>query len=101
MSKKTYNKPKRAQFLYFLLFFITGGILFYIKTLPDEKQNIWVMLGLLVLLIFGLMKSTRNWAHDNPKPKDEDNENDLVYKDTNIPTLEEMTKNLNNKDENR
>ena len=101
MSKKTYNKPKQAQFLYFLLFFITGGILFYIKTLPDAQQNIWVMLGLLILLIFGLLKSTRNWAHDNPKPKDEDNENELVYKDTNIPTLEEMTKNLNNKDENR
>jgi len=98
MSKKTYNKPKQAQFLYFLLFFITGGILFYIKTLPDEQQNIWVMLGLLVLLLFGLLKSTRNWAHDNPKPKDDEVDEDKpVYKDKNIPTLEEMTKNLKNK----
>ena len=92
MSKKTFNKPKGIQSLYFLLMFLSGGILFYIKTLPDEKQNLWVMLLLLVILIYSLLKSTRNWAYDNPKDKEENQENKLEYKDKDIPSLEEMIK---------
>ncbi len=95
MSKKTYNKPKRTQFLYFLLFFISGGVLFYIKTLPDEDQSLGLMLALLIILMYSLMKSTRNWAYDNPKPKEEETESDkLVYKEKNIPSLEDMAKKL-------
>ncbi len=98
MSKKTYNKPKRVQFLYFLLFFISGGILFYIKTLPDQDQSLGVMLVLLAILMYSLLKSTKNWAYDNPKPKEEEeSEEKPVYKEKNIPSLEEMTKNLQDK----
>jgi len=92
MSKKTYNKPKRIQFIYLLLFFITGGTLFYLKTLPKEQQHLGVFLALFIIMMFALLKSTRNWAYDNPKNKeDEENTTDKpVYKEKNIPTLEEM-----------
>ncbi len=93
MKKKTFNKPKKDQFLYFLLIFVSGGGLFYIKTLPEEEQNIWLMLLLLFGVLYGLMKSTRNWAYDNPKNTEEDEEEKPVYKDRNIPSLEEMIKN--------
>jgi len=92
MSKKTFNKPKKTQFFYFLLIFVSGGGLFYIKTLPDEEQNIWLLLLLLVGLLYGLMKSTRNWAYDNPKATEEDEEEKPVYQDRDIPSLEEMVK---------
>ncbi len=93
MSKKTFNKPKRAQFVYFLLVFLSGGALFFIKTQPDDEQNFWVMIILLMILMFSLLKSTKNWAYDNPKPKDGEEENEknkLVYKNKDIPSLEEM-----------
>jgi len=93
MSKKTFNKPKRVQFIYFLLIFVSGGGLFYLKTLPDNEQNVWLLLLLLVGLLYGLMKSTRNWAYDNPKTNEEDEEKDQpVYQDRDIPSLEEMVK---------
>ena len=93
MSKKTYNKPKRVQFIYFLLIFVSGGGLFYLKTLPGDEQNIWVLLILLLGLLYGLMKSTRNWAYDNPKTTEKDEEKDKpVYQDRDIPSLEEMVK---------
>ncbi len=92
MSKKTFNKPKGIQSLYFLLMFLSGGSLFYINTLPDEQHKLWVMLLLLVVLMYSLLKSTRNWAYDNPKDKEETPENKLEYKDKDIPTLEEMMK---------
>ena len=95
MSKKTFNKPKRAQIIYFLLIFISGGALFFIKTKPDDEQNFWVMIVLLIILMYSLLKSTKNWAYDNPKPKDDEtDEPKVVYKKKNIPSLEEMTKNL-------
>ncbi len=98
MSKKTFNKPKRAQFAYFLLVFLSGGGLFYVKTLDDKDQNIWLMLLLLLGLMYGLLKSTRNWAYDNPKPKEDEEEADKpVYKNKDIPSLEEMTKKLKKK----
>jgi len=97
MSKKTFKKPKRIQSIYSLLILISGGILFYIKTLDHDKQNIWLMLFLLLVLLYSLKKSTQNWAYDNPKDKEEAEEPDLQYKDRNIPTLEEMTKNLKDK----
>ena len=76
--------------------FFSGGILFYIKTLPNNKQNIWVMLFLLLILMFSLMKSTQNWAYDNPKEKEDDNNKEkLVYKDRDIPSLENMNDKLN------
>ena len=94
MSKKTFKKPKRVQFIYFLLVFISGGSLFFIKNRPDEDQNIWVMLVLLVVLMYSLMKSTQNWAYDNPKEDPEEEKKDkLVYKNKDIPSLEEMTRN--------
>ncbi len=94
MSKKTFNKPKRAQFIYFLLVFLSGGSLFFIKTQPDEYQNFWVMIILLFILMYSLLKSTKNWAYDNPKPKEDEEETQRpVYKDKDIPTLEEMIKN--------
>jgi len=75
--------------------FISGGILFYLKTLPDNDQNIWVMLILLILLMYSLMKSTQNWAYDNPKNTDENtDEQKPVYKNRDIPSLEEMTRNI-------
>ncbi len=86
---KIRNRPKRIQFFYFLLMFVSGGILFYIKTLADDEQNIWVMLLLLIVVMYSLMKSTRNWAYDNPK-KTEDETEKIVYKDVDIPSLEEM-----------
>ena len=99
MSKKTYNKPKKIQSVYFLLIFISGGLLFYIKTLPDADQNIWLMLFLLGIMMFSLMKSTKNWAYDNPKNTEaEDDEDKLVYKDKDIPTLQEMIKKIQEKD---
>ena len=93
MSKKTFNKPKKAQFFYFLLIFVSGGGLFYLKTLPDEEQNIWLLLLLLIGLLYGLMKSTRNWAYDNPKTNEDEHEEDKpVYQNPDIPSLEEMVK---------
>jgi len=97
MSKKTYKKPKKIQFFYFFLVFITGISLFYIKTLPEKDQNVFVMLVLLFIMLYGLMKSTRNWAFDNPKNEEEENESKIVYKDKNIPSLEEMNKRLSKK----
>ena len=95
MSKKSFNKPKRTQIIYFLLIFISGGALFFIKTKPDDEQNFWLMMILLIILMYSLLKSTKNWAYDNPKPKDDEtNETKVVYKQKNIPGLEEMTKNL-------
>jgi len=93
MSKKTFNRPKKIQFMYFLLIFISGGILFYINTLPKADRNVWLMLAMLVVLLFSFMKSTKNWAYDNPKDNEEENEaKKTVYKDKDIPTLEEMIK---------
>ncbi len=92
MSKKTFKKPRKQQFVYFLLMFISGGILFYVKSLPDKEQNLWLMLGLLFVLLFSLKKSTQNWAYDNPKENEEEQEK-IVYKDKDIPSLEEMIKN--------
>ncbi len=98
MSKKTFNKPKKVQFLYFLLMFLSGGSIFYIKTLPDEKQNIWLLLILLVIMMYSLLKSTKNWAYDNPKePEEESEQNKIVYKKKDIPSLEEMIKNSQKK----
>ncbi len=78
--------------------FISGGILFYIKTLPDSDQNLWVMLSLLIVLMFSLMKSTQNWAYDNPKKTEEEDQQEmLIYKNRDIPTLDEMTKNIKRK----
>jgi len=95
MSKKTFNKPKRAQFIYFLLIFISGGALFFIKTQAEDQQNFWLMIFLLIVLMYSLMKSTKNWAYDNPKPKEgEEDAQELVYKDKDIPTLEDMAKNI-------
>ncbi len=95
MSKKIYNKPKRAQIIYFLLIFLSGGALFFIKTKPDDKQNFWLMMVLLIILMYSLLKSTKNWAYDNPKPKDDEiDEPKKVYKQKDIPSLEEMTKNF-------
>jgi hypothetical protein len=100
MSKKTFNKPRRIQSIYFILIFISGGGLFYIKTLPDEQQNLLLMLLLLLGLLYGLMKSTRNWAYDNPKPKEGEGEDEqLKYKERDIPGLEEMIKNIKDKKE--
>ncbi len=77
------------------MIFLSGGGLFYIKTLPDDEQNVWLMLLLLLGLLYGLLKSTRNWAYDNPKPKENEEENEpIVYKKTKIPDLDEMVKNL-------
>jgi energy-converting hydrogenase Eha subunit F len=93
MSKRTFKKPKRVQFIYFLLIFISGGSLFFIKNQPEDQQNIWVMLLLLLVLMYSLMKSTQNWAYDNPKPDPEEEEKEkLVYKDRDIPSLEDMIK---------
>ncbi len=98
MSKKTFKKPRRIQFLYFLLIFISGGSLFFIKNRPDDEQNIWVMLFLLLVLMYSLMKSTQNWAYDNPKPDPEEEEKQKpVYKNKDIPSLEEMIKNTKKK----
>jgi hypothetical protein len=96
MSKKTFNKPKRAQLIYFLLVFISGGALFFIKTQPEKDQNFGLMILLLIILMFSLLKSTKNWAYDNPKPKEgeEDSTDKPVYKNKDIPSLEEMTKNI-------
>jgi len=99
MSKKTFNKPKRVQLFYLLLFFTTGGTLFYLKTLPKENQHLGVLLALFIIMMFALIKSTRNWAYDNPKnTEDEKTATDKpVYKDKNIPTLEEMMQNIQKK----
>ncbi len=92
MSKRTFKKPKRIQFIYFLLIFLSGGSLFFIKNQPDEEQNIWLMLVLLLVLMYSLMKSTQNWAYDNPKPDPDEEKNKPVYKDRDIPSLEDMIK---------
>lgn len=93
MSRKIYNKPKRVQFIYFLLIFISGGALFYIKTLPDDEQNFWLMIFLLIILMYSLLKSTKNWSYDNPKPKEDEEEKEtLEYKNPDIPSLEDMIK---------
>ncbi len=98
MSKKTFKKPRKIQFIYFLLIFLSGGGLFFINNQSDEDQNIWLMLFLLVVLMFSLMKSTQNWAYDNPKEDPEEEEkNKIVYKNKDIPSLEDMTKNIKKK----
>ena len=98
MSKKTFKKPRKIQFIYFLLIFLSGGGLFFINNQSDEDQNIWLMLFLLVVLMFSLMKSTQNWAYDNPKKDPEEEEkNKIVYKNKDIPNLEDMTKNIKKK----
>ncbi len=97
MSKKAFNKPKRAQVIYFLLIFISGGALFFIKTKPDDEQSFWLMIFLLIILMYSLLKSTKNWAYDNPKLKDDETDKPkTVYKQKDIPSLEEMTKKLKN-----
>ena len=96
MSKKTFNKPKRVQAIYFLLIVFSGGMLFYLNKISDEEPNIWILLFFLFILMYSLLKSTKNWSYDNPKNNEENeeekNNNKLVYKDKNIPTLEEMIK---------
>ncbi len=77
--------------------FISGGILFFLKTLPDSDQNIWLMLILLVILMFSLLKSTQNWAYDNPKNREEEDSEKIVYKEKDIPDLNEMIKNIKDK----
>ena len=47
--------------------------------------------------MYSLLKSTKNWAYDNPKLKDDETDKPkTVYKQKDIPSLEEMTKKLKN-----
>ncbi len=46
--------------------------------------------------MYSLLKSTKNWAYDNPKQNEEKKET-LEYKNPDIPSLEEMSKNYKNK----
>lgn len=63
------NKGKQSLNLIFIL--IGGGLLLY--DLTQESTNVYVSTIGLVLLMFGLYKSTRQWVNDNPKDEDQQN----------------------------
>jgi len=61
------NKRKQSLNLIFIL--IGGGLLLY--DLTQEETGVYVSTIGLVLLMFGLYKSTRQWVDDNPKDNDQ------------------------------
>ena len=63
------NKRKQSLNLIFIL--IGGGLLLY--DLTQEGTDVYVSTIGLVLLMFGLYKSTRQWVDDNPKDDDQQN----------------------------
>gem|GEM_PF-543824 len=63
------NKGKQSLNLIFIL--LGGGLLLY--DLTQESTNVYISTIGLVLLMFGLYKSTRQWVNDNPKDDDQQN----------------------------
>ncbi len=63
------NKGKQSLNLIFIL--LGGGLLLY--DLTQEGTNVYISTIGLVLLMFGLYKSTRQWVDDNPKDDDQQN----------------------------
>ena len=63
------NKGKQSLNLIFIL--LGGGLLLY--DLTQEGTNVYISTIGLVLLMFGLYKSTRQWMDDNPKDDDQQN----------------------------
>lgn len=65
------NKNKQTLNLIFIL--IGGGLLLY--DLTRETTDVYISTAGLVLLMYGLYKSTRQWVDDNPKEDDEETTN--------------------------
>ncbi len=63
------NKGKQSLNLIFIV--LGGGLLLY--DLTQEGTNVYISTIGLVLLMFGLYKSTRQWVDDNPKDDDQQN----------------------------
>jgi len=104
MEKKEHNIPKNIQALYYLLIFLAGGMMIWEKSRPEESQRLWFLLFWFAVMLYAFFKATRNWAYDNPKPSKEElleqaRKKDQMpeIKDADIPSLEEMTRNLKNK----
>lgn len=68
------NKNKQGLNLIFIL--VGGGLLLY--DLTQDTTNVYISTLGLVLHMYGLYKSTRQWVDDNPKDEDDEtfNEND-------------------------
>ncbi len=103
-DKKVHNRPKNVQALYYLIIFVSGGMLMWEKSKPDDQVRLWWMMLWFGLMIFVFFKATKNWAHDNPKPsleallkQAEEKEKQPEIKDVDIPDLSRMTQNLKQK----
>lgn len=72
------NTKKQA---YYTVFILIGAVIL-IYDLSSESEAVYLKIIGLVLLMFGLYSSTRQWASDNPKnddasqSKNDENSND-------------------------
>jgi len=98
--------PKNVQAFYYLLIFLAGGMMVWEKSRPEARQRLWFLLLWFAVMLYAFYKATRNWAHDNPKPSKEElleearrkaKEKPPEIRDTRIPDLTEMVKNLKDK----
>jgi hypothetical protein len=103
-NKKIHNTPKNIQAVYYLLIFVSAGLLFWEKSKPDDQVRLWWMLLWFGVMIIVFFKATKNWAHDNPKPSIEElleeagqKKKTPEIKDTDIPDLNQMMENLKKK----
>ena len=104
-NNKSTGLPSHVQALYYVVIFIAGGMMIWEKSKPEVKQRLWFLLLWFAIMLYAFYKATQNWAYANPKPSKEElleearkNVSSMPeIKDVDIPSLEEMSENWNNK----
>lgn len=64
----------KKQILYSAFIFVGAGLLIY--DLISVSDIVYIKIAGLVILMIGLYNSTKQWAADNPKKKDEEKESE-------------------------
>jgi len=93
--------PKHQAWLY-LLIVISAGMIIWEKSKSFQEERLWWMLLWLAVMLAAFYKATQNWAYVNPKPDPEEMEqtaSTYEIQDVDIPSLEEMARKVDNKEE--
>lgn len=64
----------KKQIVYAAFIFVGAGLLIY--DLISVSDIVYIKIAGLAILMIGLYNSTKQWAADNPKEKDEEKESD-------------------------